>query len=106
MLVIAITVALAILGTTLAAMNTGVRISFAMAQDSEMPGIMGLLHSRYATPTWAVVIMVIVSAGIGTHRRGGGCHGPDRHRTGFKPGHIHSLCIDLRHYYGGLRWKE
>jgi len=66
MLVIAITVALAILGTTLAAMNTGVRITFAMAQDSEMPGIMGLLHSRFATPTWAVVIMVIVSAGIGT----------------------------------------
>ena len=33
MLVIAFTVAIAILGTTLAAMNTGVRISFAMAQD-------------------------------------------------------------------------
>ncbi len=33
MLLIAMTVAIAILGTTLAAMNTGVRISFAMAQD-------------------------------------------------------------------------
>ena len=63
--VIAFTVAIAILGTTLAAMNTGVRISFAMAQDSEMPDIMGLLHGKYATPYIGVVIMVIVSAVIG-----------------------------------------
>jgi amino acid transporter len=65
MLVIAATVAIAILGTTLAAMNTGVRISFAMAQDAEMPDIMGLLHDKYATPYWGVVIMVVVSAIIG-----------------------------------------
>jgi len=66
MLVIAFTVAIAILGTTLAAMNTGVRISFAMAQDSEMPDIMGLLHDKYATPFYGVVIMVVVSGLIGT----------------------------------------
>lgn len=61
MLVIAFTVAIAILGTTLAAMNTGVRVSFAMAQDAEMPELMGLLHDKYATPTFGVVIMVIFS---------------------------------------------
>jgi amino acid transporter len=66
MLVIAFTVALAILGTTLSAMNTGVRISFAMAQDREMPDIMGLLHDKYATPHMGVLIMVIVSAIIGS----------------------------------------
>jgi basic amino acid/polyamine antiporter, APA family len=66
MLVIAFTVAIAILGTTLAAMNTGVRISFAMAQDAEMPDIMGLLHEKYATPYVGVVIMVIVSAIVGS----------------------------------------
>jgi APA family basic amino acid/polyamine antiporter len=66
MLVIAFTVAIAILGTTLAAMNTGVRISFAMAQDTEMPDVLGLLHERYATPYVGVVIMVIVSALIGS----------------------------------------
>jgi amino acid transporter len=66
MLVIAITVIIAILGTTLAAMNTGVRISFAMAQDSEMPDILGLLHEQYATPHVGVLIMVIVSGIIGT----------------------------------------
>jgi APA family basic amino acid/polyamine antiporter len=65
MIVLAISVAIAILGTTLAAMNTGVRISFAMAQDNEMPEIMGALHGRFATPHMGVVIMVIVSAIIG-----------------------------------------
>jgi len=66
MLVIAATVAIAIVGTTLAAMNTGVRISFAMAQDREMPDLMGLLHDKYATPFMGVVIMIIVSGVIGT----------------------------------------
>jgi amino acid transporter len=66
MLVIAATVAIAIVGTTLAAMNTGVRISFAMAQDAEMPDIMGLLHDEYATPFMGVVVMIIISGVIGT----------------------------------------
>jgi amino acid transporter len=66
MLVIAATVAIAIVGTTLAAMNTAVRISFAMAQDTEMPDIMGLLHDEYATPFMGIVIMVIISGIIGT----------------------------------------
>jgi amino acid transporter len=72
MLVIAATVAIAILGTTLAAMNTGVRISFAMAQDSEMPDVMGLLHGKYATPYYGVVLMVIVSAVVGSVGVAGG----------------------------------
>jgi len=65
MVVISITVALAILGTTLSAMNTGVRITFAMAQDNEMPEPLSLLHSRYVTPHMAVYAMVAVSAIIG-----------------------------------------
>jgi amino acid transporter len=65
MIVLAISVAIAILGTTLAAMNTAVRISFAMAQDNEMPEIMGLLHGKYATPHMGLVAMVVVSAIIG-----------------------------------------
>ncbi len=72
MIILAITVAIAILGTTLAAMNTGVRISFAMAQDAEMPEVMGLLHGKYATPYVGVVIMVIVSAIIGAIGVAGG----------------------------------
>lgn len=65
MIVIAVSVMLAILGTTLAAMNTGVRITYAMAQDSEMPELLGLLHSRYITPHFAVVVMMIVSGLVG-----------------------------------------
>ena len=65
MIVTAITVIIAILGTTLAAMNTGVRISFAMAQDNEMPELLGALHGKYATPHMAIAAMVVVSAIIG-----------------------------------------
>jgi amino acid transporter len=72
MLVIAATVAIAILGTTLAAMNTGVRISFAMAQDAEMPEVMGLLHAKHATPHVGVIAMVVVSAIIGAIGVAGG----------------------------------
>jgi basic amino acid/polyamine antiporter, APA family len=72
MLIIAVSVAIAILGTTLAAMNTGVRISFAMAQDREMPEVMGLLHDKFATPFFGIVIMVIISGIIGTIGVAGG----------------------------------
>jgi amino acid transporter len=66
MIVVAVTVGLAVLGTTLAAMNTAVRISFAMAQDKEMPGVLGALHGTHATPHIGVWILVVVSAIIGS----------------------------------------
>jgi amino acid transporter len=72
MIITAITVIIAILGTTLAAMNTGVRISFAMAQDDEMPELLGMLHGKYATPHMGIVVMVIVSAIIGAIGVAGG----------------------------------
>ena len=65
MIVVAATVALAVLGTTLAAMNTAVRISFAMAQDKEMPSVMGALHGKHATPHMGVWLLVGVSAILG-----------------------------------------
>jgi amino acid transporter len=65
MIVIAITVALAILGTTLSAMNTAVRVTYAMAQDQEMPQPLGLLHLKNATPHVAVWALATVSAVIG-----------------------------------------
>ncbi len=66
MIILAGSVGIAILGTTLAAMNSAVRISFAMAQDDEMPEVMGLLQGKYATPYTGVIGMVIVSAVIGS----------------------------------------
>ena len=64
MITIAITVGLAILGTTLSCMNTAVRVSYAMAQDEEMPELLGVMHGEYATPHRAIWVLVVVSAVI------------------------------------------
>lgn len=61
----AVTVGLAILGTTLACINTGVRVSYAMAKDREMPELLGIMHGRFATPVAGVWILTAVSALIG-----------------------------------------
>ena len=95
MIVIAATVALAVLGTTLAAMNTAVRISFAMAQDQEMPSVMGALHGKHATPHKGVWILVAVSAILGAV----GVVNVTA-LTGITPGlqhrHLHPVFLDLR----------
>ncbi|MBN1427065.1 MAG: APC family permease [Anaerolineae bacterium] len=72
MLVIAFVTIIALIATTLSAMNTGVRISFTMAMDDEMPDIMSLLHDKYATPYFAVVLITIVSAAVGSFGSVGG----------------------------------
>jgi basic amino acid/polyamine antiporter, APA family len=66
MIIIAITVALAVVGTTLAAINTAVRVSFAMAQDKEMPEMLGALHEKHASPHVGVWVLVVVSAILGS----------------------------------------
>ena len=67
MIVVAITVAIAVFGTTLACMNTGVRVTYAMAQDGEVPSMLNVLHHKHATPHTAVWVMTIVSAVIGAY---------------------------------------
>ena len=62
MISIAVTVGLAILGTTLSCMNTAVRVSYAMAQDQEMPELLNAMHGRFATPHRAIWVLVVVSA--------------------------------------------
>jgi amino acid transporter len=66
-LILAGTVVLALIGTTLACLNTGVRITYSMSKDKEMPSILGLLHGRFATPHWGVWILVLVSAAFGAY---------------------------------------
>ncbi len=66
MIVLASAVIIAVMAAMLTAINNGVRVSFAMALDTEMPGIMGSLHPRYATPYMAVVLISLVSAIIGS----------------------------------------
>jgi len=65
MMTIAVTVALAILGTTLSCFNTAVRVSYAMAQDKEMPEILNVMHGQFATPHRMIWVLVVVSALIG-----------------------------------------
>jgi amino acid transporter len=66
-LIVAVTVLMALLGTTLACLNTGVRVTYSMAKDKEMPGILGLLHGRFATPHGGIVILTLISAAIGVY---------------------------------------
>jgi basic amino acid/polyamine antiporter, APA family len=63
--IVALTVLLALIGTTLACLNAGVRVTYSMARDKEMPGILGLLHGRFATPHAGIWILVAVSAVLG-----------------------------------------
>jgi basic amino acid/polyamine antiporter, APA family len=62
---VAFTVLLALIGTTLACLNVGVRVTYSMAKDKEMPSILGLLHGEFATPHAGIWILVAVSAALG-----------------------------------------
>jgi amino acid transporter len=66
-LIVAFTVLIALLGTTLACLNTGVRVTYSMAKDKEMPSILGLLHGEFATPHGGILILTAVSALIGVY---------------------------------------
>lgn len=65
MIVVAISVAIAVFGTTLSCMNTGVRVTYAMAKDDEMPTVLNALHIKHATPHTAVIAITIASAILG-----------------------------------------
>jgi len=66
-LIMAATVVIALVGTTLACLNTGVRVTYAMGKDKEVPSVFGALHGRFATPYWGIWILVAVSAIIGAY---------------------------------------
>jgi len=65
MLVVAVAVAAAVLGTTLACLNTGVRVTYAISRDAEAPEPLGKLDTRYGTPAIGVWVLTAVSAAIG-----------------------------------------
>jgi amino acid transporter len=66
-LILAATVILALIGTTLACLNTAVRVSYTMGRDRELPSILGVLHGKYATPHWGIWILVAISAALGAY---------------------------------------
>jgi basic amino acid/polyamine antiporter, APA family len=65
MFIQAITVFLALIGTTLACMNTGARVTYAMGRDDELAGNLGVLHTKNLTPHVAVWTLAIISVIIG-----------------------------------------
>src|SRR5208283_3984928 len=65
MLVQALTVFLALIGTTLSCMNTGARVTYAMGRDEEVPSHFGLLHGKTMSPYRAIWVLGVISAVIG-----------------------------------------
>src|SRR6516165_3283958 len=60
MFIQAITVLLALVGTTLACMNTGARVTYAMGRDDEVPSHFGMLHGKNLTPHRAIWTLAAV----------------------------------------------
>ena len=67
MFIEAITVFLAMIGTTLSCINTGARVTYAMGRDEEVPAHFGLLHGKNATPHRCIWILATISAFIGIY---------------------------------------
>jgi amino acid transporter len=62
MITMAVTVAIAIIGTTLSCMNTAVRVTCGMAEHRELPSFLSFLHGEFVTPHMAIVVLVIISS--------------------------------------------
>jgi amino acid transporter len=65
MFIQAITVFLALVGTTLSCMSTGARVTYAMGRDAEVPSHFGMLHGKNLTPHRAIWTLAGVSSVAG-----------------------------------------
>lgn len=65
--ILAITVLMALIGTTLSSLSTGVRITYAMGADRELPTLFSRLHSKFNTPHIGVAVLTTLSAAIGAY---------------------------------------
>ncbi len=63
----AITVFLALIGTTLACINTGARVTYAMGRDDEVPSHFGMLHGKNLTPHRAIWTLATISVFVGIY---------------------------------------
>ena len=61
----ALTVFLALIGTTLSCINTGARVTYAMGRDDEVPSHFGILHGKNLTPHRAIWTLATISMAIG-----------------------------------------
>ncbi|HEY4708988.1 MAG TPA: APC family permease [Candidatus Acidoferrales bacterium] len=65
MLIEAVTVFLALVGTTLSCINTGARVTYAMGKDNEVPENFGLLHDKNLSPHRAIWALAAIAAVTG-----------------------------------------
>ncbi len=65
MLSMAVTVVIALLGTTFSCLNTADRMNYAIAHDREVPEVLGVLHRPFATPRRMIWVVVAFSTLIG-----------------------------------------
>lgn len=63
--ILGLTVVIALIGTSLSCLNTGVRVTYAMGKDTELPVAFGFLHGKYRTPHVGVIVLTVISAIIG-----------------------------------------
>ena len=64
-LIVAATVLMALIGTTLACLNTGVRVTYSMARTRRCRASSALLHGNFATPHAGIWILTALSAALG-----------------------------------------
>jgi len=65
MFVQALSVFLALIGTTLSCLSTGARVTYAMGRDEEVPAHFGMVHGKTLTPHRAIWTLAAISAVIG-----------------------------------------
>ncbi|GAC1366053.1 MAG: amino acid permease [Ktedonobacteraceae bacterium] len=65
--ILALSVVIALVGTALSCLNTGVRVTYAMGKDTELPAVFGFLHGKYRTPHIGVIVLTVLSAIIGSY---------------------------------------
>jgi amino acid transporter len=63
----AITVFLAMIGTTLSCINTGARVTYAMGRDDEVGSSLGVLHGTNNTPSRCIWILATISVFVGIY---------------------------------------
>jgi APA family basic amino acid/polyamine antiporter len=66
-IILSCTVVIALVGTSLSCLNTGVRVTYAMGKDQELPVVFGFLHGKFRTPHMAVIVLTVISAVIGSY---------------------------------------
>ncbi len=66
-IILAVSVVIALVGTSLSCLNTGVRVTYAMGKDTELPTVFGFLHGRFRTPHIGVIVLTTISALIGSY---------------------------------------